>query len=125
MSERAHTPTPWRVDDENKIVDMHDRVIVPCVQAHDVPNPAFTPNSKQLISKDDGGVQNAEFICRAVNGFDKLLDRLDNIERICEGLLSIIETSDPARIHSGRVANARHILLNDPILRASQNGGAA
>ncbi len=120
-----HTPGPWRVDDTNRIVDMQDRVIAPYIQGHDIPHPAYSIASKQLVAKDDGGAANAQFICRAVNGFEKLLDRLDSIELICESLLSIVEASDLAHIHSGRIVNARHILLNDPILYAPAGGGAA
>jgi hypothetical protein len=120
-----HTPGPWRVDADNRIVDMQDRVICPCVQAHDLRDPAFGIDSKQLAAKDDGGSANAHYICRAVNGFEKLLERLDNVELVLEGLLAVIEDSEFADRHKGKLLNARNILLNDPTLFTPELGGAA
>jgi hypothetical protein len=111
-----HTPTPWMVDSHQNIIDAENRVIIPCVQGHDIRHPAFDKNSGPIIAEDDGGAANAFYICKAVNNHEKLLTRIETIELICEGLIGKVEESDRAGAYAGYLNNAKHILANDPIM---------
>jgi hypothetical protein len=46
----------------------------------------------------------------------KLCDRIDKLEIITDDLIRIIEQSNKAEKYRGLLANAKHILLNDPLL---------
>jgi hypothetical protein len=74
------------VDSEQNIIDSENRVIVPCVQGHDVRSNAFSRESGILQAKDDGGAVNAAFICKAVNYHEKLLNRVKQLELVLAGL---------------------------------------